>query len=316
MSLVDKYKMNIFKSVTELVGATPLLEAKKYSEKNFLKARVVVKLECFNPTGSAKDRAALAMICDAEKNGRLKKGGTIIEPTSGNTGIGLAAIAASRGYRVILTMPDTMSIERRKLLLAYGAELVLTDGALGMVGAIKKAEELLAEIPGSIIAGQFENPANPESHYNTTAPEIWGDTDGKVDIFVAGIGTGGTVSGIGKYLKEKNPNIKVVGIEPAASPLISKGYSGSHGLMGIGANFIPENFHSEFCDNIIAVKEEDAYNAAREFAKCEGILVGITSGAALYGALTLAKLPENEGKLIVALLPDTGERYLSTPLFN
>ncbi len=308
--------MKIYKSITELVGRTPMLEISRYTKQNSAGARIIAKIEAFNPTGSAKDRAALAMLEDAEKSGRLKPGGTVIEPTSGNTGIGLAAVAAARGYRVILTMPDTMSIERRKLLSAYGAELILTEGAKGMAGAIEKAKELAFEIPGSIIAGQFENPSNPRAHYDTTAPEIWNDTNGKIDIFVAGIGTGGTLSGVGRYLKEKNPKIQVVGIEPAASPLISEGRSGGHGLMGIGANFIPENFQGEVCDKIITVREEDAYRAARELARCEGILVGISSGAALHGALTLAKCPENEGKIIAVLLPDTGERYLSTPLFD
>ena len=307
--------MKIYKSASELIGNTPLLEIGKYTEKTGLKARIAVKLESFNPTGSAKDRAALFMLDDAEKNGRLAPGGTVIEPTSGNTGIGLAAVAAARGYRVILTMPDTMSRERMSLLSAYGAELVLTEGSRGMAGAIEKAEALAKEIPGSIIAGQFENPANPEAHYKTTAPEIWSDTDGKVDIFVAGIGTGGTLTGVGRYLKEKNPNIKIIGVEPASSPLITEGKSGGHGLMGIGANFIPKNYDAAVCDKVITVTENEAYTAARSIAKCEGILVGITSGAALHAASELARLPENEGKLIVALLPDTGERYLSTPLF-
>lgn len=308
--------MKIYKSVSELVGRTPLLEISRYAKDNNLTARLAVKLESFNPTGSAKDRAALFMLDDAERKGILKPGGTVIEPTSGNTGIGLAAIAASRGYRVILTMPDTMSIERRKLLAAYGAELVLTEGKKGMTGAVEKAEELKKSIPGSIIAGQFENPANPLAHYETTAPEIWEASEGKVDIFVAGIGTGGTLSGVGKYLKEKNSNIQIVGVEPASSPLITEGKSGGHGLMGIGANFIPENYDASICDKVIAVTEDDAYEAARSLTKCEGILAGISSGAALYAATELSKLPENRGKLIVALLPDTGERYLSTPLFE
>lgn len=308
--------MKIYKSASELIGNTPLLEIGRYAEKFGTKAKIAVKLELFNPTGSAKDRAALFMLDDAEKSGRLAPGGTVIEPTSGNTGIGLAAVAAARGYRVILTMPDTMSRERMKLLAAYGAELVLTEGSRGMAGAIEKAEALAKEIPGSIIAGQFENPANPDAHYKTTAPEIWADTDGKVDIFVAGIGTGGTLTGVGRYLKEKNPNIKIVGVEPASSPLITEGKAGTHGLMGIGANFIPENYDAAVCDKVMTVTEEEAYTAARAVAKCEGILIGITSGAALHAAAELGKLPENEGKLIVALLPDTGERYLSTPLFS
>ncbi len=308
--------MKMYKSASELIGNTPLLEISRYSEKAMVNAKIAVKLECFNPTGSAKDRAALFMLDDAEKSGRLTAGGTVIEPTSGNTGIGLAAVAASRGYRVILTMPDTMSVERMKLLSAYGAELVLTEGSRGMSGAIEKAEALAKEIPGSIIAGQFENPANPKAHYYTTGPEIWEDTDGKVDIFVAGIGTGGTLTGVGRYLKEKNPKIQIVGVEPASSPLITEGTSGSHGLMGIGANFIPDNYDSTVCDKVITVTEHEAYTAARAIAKCEGVLVGITSGAALHAATLLARLPENRGKLIVPLLPDTGERYLSTPLFS
>ncbi len=308
--------MKIYKSASELIGHTPLLEIGRYAERMNIKSTIAAKLESFNPTGSAKDRAALFMLDDAEKCGRLTPGGTVIEPTSGNTGIGLAAVAAARGYRVILTMPDTMSRERISLLSAYGAELVLTEGSRGMSGAIEKAEALAKEIPGSIIAGQFENPANPEAHYKTTAPEIWADTDGKVDIFVAGIGTGGTLTGVGRYLKEKNPNIKIIGVEPASSPLITEGKAGAHGLMGIGANFIPENYDAAVCDSVMTVTEEEAYAAARTVAKTEGILVGITSGAALHAATKLAKLPENEGKLIVALLPDTGERYLSTPLFN
>lgn len=308
--------MKIYKSASELIGNTPLLEVSRYAATMNAKAKIAVKLESFNPTGSAKDRAALSMINDAERRGRLAPGGTIIEPTSGNTGIGLAAVAAARGYKVILTMPDTMSVERMKLLSAYGAELVLTEGRLGMAGAIEKANALAKEIPGSIIAGQFENPANPKAHYDTTGPEIFADTDGKVDIFVAGIGTGGTLSGVGGYLKEKNPSIEIVGVEPASSPLITEGKSAPHGLMGIGANFIPKNYYSDLCDKVVTVTENEAYTAARAVAKCEGILAGITSGAALHAATELARLPENEGKLIVALLPDTGERYLSTPLFD
>ncbi len=307
--------MNISKSIEALIGNTPLLEAARYSAASNLSAKIFAKLEYFNPAGSVKDRAALYMINDAEKNGRLKPGGTIIEPTSGNTGIGLAAIAASRGYRVILTMPDTMSMERRTLLAAYGAELILTDGKLGMSGAIAKAEELAREIPGSIIAGQFVNPANPMAHYKTTAPEIWRDTDGNVDIFVAGVGTGGTLTGIGRFLKEKSKDIKVVAVEPASSPMISEGKSGPHGLQGIGANFIPEILDTSLCDEVIKVTEDEAYCAARTLAKTEGILVGISSGAALHAAAELAKRPENKGKNIVVLLPDTGDRYLSTPLF-
>ncbi len=308
--------MNTAKSIEELIGNTPLLETARFMTANNLSAKILAKLEYFNPAGSVKDRAALYMINDAEKNGRLKPGGTIIEPTSGNTGIGLAAIAASRGYRVILTMPDTMSMERRTLLAAYGAELVLTDGKLGMSGAIEKATELAREIPGSIIAGQFENPANPMAHYETTAPEIWRDTDGKVDIFVAGVGTGGTLTGIGRFLKEKSKDIKVVAVEPASSPMISEGRSAPHGLQGIGANFIPDILDTSLCDEVIKVTEDEAYCAARTFATTEGILVGISSGAALHAAAELAKRPCNKDKNIVVLLPDTGDRYLSTPLFN
>ncbi len=287
-----------------------------YSKCHRLKARLFAKLEYLNPAGSVKDRAALYMIKDAEASGRLKSGGTVIEPTSGNTGIGLAAVAASRGYKVILTMPDTMSVERRLLLSAYGAEIYLTEGAKGMAGAIEKAEELAAAIPGSVIAGQFENPANPHAHYEATAPEIWRDTDGKVDIFVAGVGTGGTVTGIGQYLKEKNPDIEIVAIEPASSPLLSEGRAGAHGLQGIGANFVPKALDTKVIDRVMTVTEEEAYAAARSLAKSEGILVGISSGAALHGASKLASMPENEGKNIVVLLPDTGDRYLSTPLFK
>ncbi len=287
-----------------------------YSKCHGLKSRLLAKLEYLNPAGSVKDRAALSMIKDAEESGRLKPGGTVIEPTSGNTGIGLAAAAASRGYKVILTMPDTMSVERRLLLSAYGAEIYLTEGKKGMAGAIEKAEELAATISGSVIAGQFENPANPRAHYETTAPEIWRDTDGQVDIFVAGVGTGGTITGIGRYLKEKNPDIEIVAIEPASSPLLSEGKAGAHGLQGIGANFVPKALDLQVIDRIITVTEEEAYAAARSLAASEGILVGISSGAALHGASKLAAMPENEGKNIVVLLPDTGDRYLSTPLFN
>ncbi len=308
--------MKLFRSMTELIGNTPLLETVNLSEKLGLKSRILVKLEGFNPAGSAKDRVALAMILDAESKGLLKQGSTIIEPTSGNTGIGLAAVAATRGYRCILTMPDTMSVERRNLLKAFGAEIVLTEGAKGMQGAIDKAEQLKSEIKGSIIAGQFINPENPRAHYDTTGPEIWRDCDGKVDFFVAGVGTGGTLSGVGKYLKEQNKNIKAVAVEPFDSPLLSKGTAGPHGIQGIGANFIPENLDRDIIDEIIAVKTEDAMNTGSLFAKTEGVLVGISSGAALYAAVHLARRPENEGKTIVALLPDTGERYLSTPMFS
>lgn len=307
--------MNIKKSFTELVGGTPLMELANYKKANGLAATVLAKLEYFNPAGSAKDRVAAYMIADAESSGRLQPGATIIEPTSGNTGIGLAAVAASKGYRVILTMPDTMSIERRNLLRAYGAELVLTEGKKGMAGAIEKANELAASIPGSLIAGQFENPANPRAHYETTGPEIWRDTDGRVDIFVAGVGTGGTLSGVGRYLKEQNPDVKIVAVEPASSPLLSEGKAGAHGLMGIGANFVPDNLDRTVYDEIIPVTEADAYAAGRALVRGEGILVGITSGAAVHAAAMLAKRPENAGKIIVALLPDTGERYLSTPMF-
>jgi len=307
--------MNIKKSFTDLVGGTPLMELANYKKANGLAATVLAKLEYFNPAGSAKDRVAAYMIADAESSGRLQPGATIIEPTSGNTGIGLAAVAASKGYRVILTMPDTMSVERRNLLRAYGAELVLTEGKKGMAGAIEKANELAASIPGSLIAGQFENPANPRAHYETTGPEIWRDTDGRVDIFVAGVGTGGTLSGVGRYLKEQNPDVKIVAVEPASSPLLSEGQAGAHGLMGIGANFVPDNLDRTVYDEIITVTEADAYAAGRALVRGEGILVGITSGAAVHAAAILAKRPENAGKIIVALLPDTGERYLSTPMF-
>ncbi len=308
--------MKIYTSLTELIGNTPLIETKNYNEANKLPAKLLAKLEYFNPAGSVKDRVAAKMIDDAEKNGNLKPGATVIEPTSGNTGIGLAAIAAAKGYKVILTMPDTMSVERINLLKAYGAELVLTEGDRGMTGAIEKANELAESIPGSFIAGQFTNLANPEAHYETTGPEIWNDTDGKVDIFVAGVGTGGTLSGTGRYLKEKNPDVKIIAVEPASSPLLSKGYAGGHGLMGIGANFVPDTLDTEIYDEIIAVTEDEAYAAGRILVGTEGILVGITSGAALHAATKLALRPENAGKVIVALLPDTGERYLSTPMFK
>ncbi len=306
----------IYKNIDELVGKTPLLELNSYSKQHNLKAKILAKLECFNPAGSAKDRIGLYMIKDAEDKGILKKDSVIIEPTSGNTGIGLAAIAASRGYKVILTMPDTMSIERINLLKAYGAEIVLTEGKKGMNGAVEKAKELLSCYENACIPGQFENPVNPKAHYETTGPEIWKDTEGKIDIFVAGVGTGGTISGTGKFLKEKNPKVKIVAVEPENSPLLSKGEAGSHGLMGIGANFVPETLDREIYDEIITVKEDDAYKAGREMAKSEGILVGISSGAALYAARLLAEKEENKGKTIVVLLPDTGERYLSTPMFR
>lgn len=308
--------MKIYTELTELIGSTPLFRLKNFEKENGIDAKILAKLEYFNPAGSVKDRVAAAMIEDAENKGLIKSGAVIIEPTSGNTGIGLAAVAASKGYKVILTMPDTMSVERRNLLKAYGAEIVLTDGKKGMSGAIEKAEELRKEIKGSIIAGQFVNMANPKSHYNSTGPEIWNDTDGTVDIFVAGVGTGGTLSGTGKYLKEKNPNIKVVAVEPSGSPLLSKGFSGTHGLQGIGANFVPDTLDTSVYDEIITVTDEDAYKTGNFLAKKEGILVGITSGAAVFTAYLLAKRPENKGKTIVALLPDTGERYLSTPMFN
>ena len=308
--------MPIYHSVTELIGRTPLLELCNYEKHHGLGATVLAKLECRNPAGSAKDRVAANMIARAEAEGRLAPGGTVIEPTSGNTGIGLAAVAAAKGYNVILTMPDTMSVERRALIAAYGAEIVLTPGAEGMAGAVARAEELHRSIPGSIIAGQFENPANPEAHERTTGPEIWADTDGKVDIFVAGAGTGGTVSGVGRYLKAQNPKIQIVAFEPASSPLLTEGHAGPHGLQGIGANFVPENLDRSVLDEILTVTDEDAYDTGRELARTEGILVGITSGAAVWAAARLAARPENAGKTIVALLPDSGERYLSTPRFQ
>ena len=308
--------MPIYRSVTELIGRTPLLELCNYERNHGLHATLLAKLECMNPAGSAKDRVAANMIARAEESGQLAPGGTIIEPTSGNTGIGLAAAAAAKGYHVILTMPDTMSVERRALIAAYGAEIVLTPGADGMSGAVARAEELHRSIPGSIIAGQFENPANPEAHEKTTGPEIWADTEGKVDIFVAGAGTGGTVSGVGRYLKAQDPNIKVVAFEPASSPLLTEGRAGPHGLQGIGANFVPENLDRTVLDEILTVTDADAYAAGRELARTEGILVGITSGAAVWAAAQLAIRPENAGKTIVALLPDSGERYLSTPMFR
>ena len=307
---------NICRSVDELIGHTPLLELTNTEKKENLYARVLAKLEGMNPAGSAKDRVALSMINDAEERGILQPGGTIIEPTSGNTGIGLACIAAARGYRAVIVMPDSMSPERIKLMKAYGAEVVLTPGELGMSAAIAKAEELKKELPGSFIAGQFENPANAKAHYDTTGPEIWADTQGQIDIFVAGIGTGGTITGTGKYLKEQKGSIQVVGIEPAGSPVLSGGAAGKHGLQGIGAGFIPKVLNTGIYDQIIPVTEENAYTAARSLGKTEGILVGISSGAALHAALELAKQPENAGKTIVVLLPDTGDRYLSTDLFE
>ena len=308
--------MAIYKSITELVGKTPLLEIVNYEKKNNLKAKIFAKLEYFNPAGSVKDRIAKAIIEDAEEKGLLKEGATIIEPTSGNTGIGLSAIATAKGYRMIVTMPDTMSVERRNLIKAYGAELVLTEGAKGMKGAIAKAEELNQEIPGSIIAGQFVNPANPQAHFKTTGPEIWEDLDGNVDVFIAGVGTGGTVSGVGKYLKSKNPNVKIIAVEPAASPVLSKGVAGPHKIQGIGAGFVPKTLDTSIYDEVFAVENDDAFKTGKEFAKIEGVLVGISSGAALYAASQIAQRKENEGKNIVVLLPDTGDRYLSTPLFQ
>lgn len=299
--------MRVYSSITDLIGNTPLVALNRFAPG----ARVLAKLEKANPAGSAKDRVAWNMILAAEKAGRLAKGGTIIEPTSGNTGIGLAAIGASRGYRVVIIMPDSMSVERRNLMKAYGAELILTPGAKGMSGAIERAEALQKEIPGSIIAGQFDNPANPEAHYRTTGPEIWADTDGEVDIFVAGVGTGGTVSGVGRYLKEKNPNVRIVAVEPSASSVLRGGKPGPHAIQGIGANFVPGNYDSKIVDEIVDVTNEDALNAAKELTKTEGLLVGVSSGAAAWAARMIAGRPENAGKTIVALLPDTGERYLS-----
>lgn len=306
---------NIYKGTLDLIGNTPLVEVTNIEKELGLEATVLVKLEYLNPAGSVKDRIAKAMIDDAEAKGALKPGAVIIEPTSGNTGIGLAAVAASKGYRIILTMPETMSVERRNLLKAYGAELVLTDGAKGMKGAIAKAEELAQQIEGGFIPSQFTNNANPTAHFNTTGPEIWEDTDGKVDIFVAGVGTGGTVSGVGKYLKSKNPNVKVVAVEPAGSPVLSKGVAGPHKIQGIGAGFVPETLDTKVYDEVIAVENEDAFATGRTLARKEGLLVGISSGAAVFAASQLAKRPENKGKNIVVLLPDTGDRYLSTPMF-
>ena len=305
----------IYESVTELIGGTPILKAKNFAKQAGANATLLAKLEYFNPAGSVKDRIAKAMIDEAEKSGKLKEGSVIIEPTSGNTGIGLASIAAAKGYRIILTMPETMSVERRNLLKAYGAELVLTEGAKGMKGAIAKAEELAKEIEGAFIPSQFENPANPAAHRATTGPEIWKDTDGKVDIFVAGVGTGGTVTGIGEYLKEQNPDIKVVAVEPATSPVLSKGEAGPHKIQGIGAGFVPDTLNTKIYDEVLPIENEDAFAAGRAFAKAEGVLVGISSGAALHAATILANRPENAGKNIVVLLPDTGDRYLSTALF-
>ena len=307
---------NICRSVDELIGRTPLLELTNTEKKENLQAKVLAKLEAMNPAGSAKDRVALSMINDAESRGILQPGGTIIEPTSGNTGIGLSCIAAARGYRAVIVMPDSMSPERIKLMRAYGAEVVLTPGELGMGGAIAKAEALAKELPGSFIAGQFENPANAKAHYDTTGPEIWEDTQGNVDIFVAGIGTGGTITGTGRFLKEQKPTIKIIGVEPAGSPVLSGGQPGKHGLQGIGAGFVPKALDTGIYDEIITVTEEQAYTAARNFGKNEGFLAGISSGAALHAALELAKQPENKGKTIVVLLPDTGERYLSGALFG
>lgn len=308
--------MKTYERITDLIGKTPLLKLTNYIRENGLEANVYGKLEYFNPAGSVKDRIAKAMIDDAEAKGLLKPGAVIIEPTSGNTGIGLAAVAASRGYKIILTMPETMSVERRNLLKAYGAQVVLTEGAKGMKGAIEKAEELAKETPGSFIPSQFTNAANPAIHRATTGPEIWEDTDGKVDIFVAGVGTGGTVSGVGEFLKSKNPNVKVVAVEPASSPVLSKGTAGPHKIQGIGAGFVPKTLNTEIYDEIITVENEDAFATGKALAGKEGLLVGISSGAAVFAAAQLAKRPENKGKVIVALLPDTGERYLSTPMFS
>lgn len=307
--------MPIYKSVAELVGKTPLLELQNYAKQNQLPARLLAKLEYLNPAGSVKDRIAKAMLEDAEASGKLQPGATIIEPTSGNTGIGLAAMAAAKGYKVLITMPETMSVERRNLMKAYGAELVLTDGAAGMKGAIAKAEELAQTIPGAWIAGQFENPANPAAHRATTGPEIWEDTEGKVDIFVAGVGTGGTISGVGAYLKEKNPAVRIVAVEPADSPVLSGGAAGAHKIQGIGAGFVPATLDTGVYDETITVTSEDAFAAGRAIARSEGVLVGISAGAALFAAQQLAQRAENRGKTIVVLLPDTGDRYLSTPLF-
>ena len=305
----------IYTSADQLIGHTPLLELTHIENAENLEAKILAKLEYFNPAGSVKDRIARAMIDDAEATGKLKPGSVIIEPTSGNTGIGLASVAAARGYRIIIVMPETMSVERRQLMKAYGAELVLTDGAKGMKGAIAKADELAKEIPNSFVPGQFVNPANPDAHKRTTGPEIWEDTDGKVDIFVAGVGTGGTVTGVGEYLKSQNPNVKVVAVEPASSPVLSKGTAGAHKIQGIGAGFVPDVLNTKVYDEIISVTNEDAFATGKQVGHKEGVLVGISSGAAIWAAIQLAKRPENKGKTIVALLPDTGDRYLSTPLF-
>ena len=307
--------MRVYRKITDLIGSTPLLELTNYEKANELNAKIYAKLEYFNPAGSVKDRIAKAMLDDAEEKGLLKPGAVIIEPTSGNTGIGLASVAASRGYKVILTMPETMSVERRNLLKAYGAELVLTEGAKGMPGAIAKAKELAEQTPNSYIPSQFTNPANPAVHLKTTGPEIWADTDGKVDIFVTGVGTGGTLSGVGAYLKSQNPNVKVVAVEPATSPVLSGGKAGPHKIQGIGAGFVPDTLNTDIYDEILPVQNEDAFATGRALARSEGVLVGISSGAAVFAAAQLAKRPENAGKVIVALLPDTGERYLSTPMF-
>ena len=308
--------MNTAKSILDLIGRTPLAELRNYGKSHSLNATLLAKLEAFNPAGSAKDRVAAAMIEAAEREGKLTPDAVIVEPTSGNTGIGLAAVAAAKGYRVILTMPETMSLERRRLLAAYGAKILLTEGKLGMSGAVAKANELVAADKNALLMGQFDNPANPEAHYRTTGPEIWEDTEGRVDLFVAGVGTGGTLSGVGRYLKERNPQVKIVAVEPAASPMLSQGKAAPHGLQGIGANFLPDNYDPSLCDEILSVTEEEAYAAARSLVREEGYLVGISSGAALHAATRLALRPENKGKIIVALLPDTGERYLSTPLFQ
>lgn len=307
--------MKIYTSAEQLIGKTPLLELTHIEKQLNLNAKILAKLEYLNPAGSAKDRVAKAMIDDAEKSGKLKKGSVIIEPTSGNTGIGLSLVAAARGYRIIIVMPETMSVERRQIMKAYGAELVLSEGAKGMAGAIEKADELAAEIPDSFVAGQFVNPANPKAHFDTTGPEIYEDTDGNVDIFVASVGTGGTITGVGEYLKSKNPNIKVVAVEPSSSPVLSGGKAGAHGIQGIGAGFVPDVLNTEIYDEIITVSNEDAYKTGKLIGRSEGVLVGISSGAAAFAAIELAKRPENKGKNIVVLLPDTGDRYLSTPLF-
>lgn len=307
--------MTVYKAISDLIGNTPLVELTHIEEKEGLDSRVVAKVEFFNPAGSVKDRIAKKMIEDAEKAGKIKPGATLIEPTSGNTGIGIASVAAAKGYKAIMTMPETMSVERRNLLKAYGAKVVLTDGKTGMKGAIAKAKELAATIPNSFIPSQFENPSNPQAHYESTGPEIWKDTEGKVDIFVAGVGTGGTVSGTGKYLKDQNPNVKVIAVEPATSPVLSQGYAGPHGIQGIGAGFVPNTLDTSVYDEVFTVTNEQAYETGRLIAHNEGMLVGVSSGAATYAAIQIAKRPENKGKTIVVLLPDTGERYLSTPMF-